>query len=99
MAILDEETSFTNMSSLGAATVKWDFGDGTTIQTDINAKHTYKKVGTYTATLTITTGADCYSVKTAAIQVIMATPTLSIPPVCEGNDLLLTTTAKADITC
>jgi glucose/arabinose dehydrogenase/PKD repeat protein/type 1 glutamine amidotransferase len=44
--------AFTGEKS-GGVSYQWDFGDGTT-STEANPRHTYARVGTYTATLTVT---------------------------------------------
>jgi PKD repeat protein/type 1 glutamine amidotransferase len=46
------EVAFNGEKS-GGISYKWDFGDGTT-STEANPRHTYDRVGTYTATLTVT---------------------------------------------
>ena len=46
-------TSFTDRSSGGVLSRKWDFGDGTT-STLTNPAHTYTVTGNYTVTLTVT---------------------------------------------
>ena len=55
--------TFSGTSSQPAATWSWDFGDGTTASgigpAIPDQDHTYKKAGTYTGVLTVTTGATC----------------------------------------
>ena len=45
-------------------TESWDFGDGTPVSTSANPVHTYIVAGTYTATLTVSNGAQTSSTTT-----------------------------------
>ena len=54
---LGNQSLFSN-NSLGAETWLWDFGDGTFSEVE-NPTHSYAQVGTYTVTLTITSGTTC----------------------------------------
>ncbi len=60
-----------------AVTWSWDFGDGTTSNTD-NPQHTYTNPGTYTITLTVTTTSGCNgSVSYPGLVVVDAMPTVN----------------------
>ncbi len=54
---------FTDTSENGPTAWEWDFGDGAT-STEQNPVHTYKKVGTYDVTLTVTNVAGSDSTET-----------------------------------
>ncbi len=58
--VVDTEIDFTNLST-GAVDYEWNFGDGSTISTDVNPTHTYPNSGpgTYQACLLATTSAGC----------------------------------------
>ncbi len=45
---------FTDENVLNTHTIRWDFGDGTTVENKIAPKHVYRQVGSYTVSLEIT---------------------------------------------
>ena len=71
--------SFTNTSQNFTA-VNWDFGDGTSTQTD-NPSHFYNVPGVYFATLTITSPGGCTDIKQKQITVRGPLGTFSYGPV------------------
>lgn len=61
-AIVNQNISFTNTSNLYEEPLErfeWDFGDGTTDDTNWNTQHSYSSQGTYTAKLTVYTCGQC----------------------------------------
>ena len=58
-------------------TESWDFGDGTPVSTSANPVHTYTVAGTYTATLTVSNGAQTSST-TTKVAVGPDPPTVAI---------------------
>ncbi len=61
----------------GYPTYKWDFGDGSPIQTtnnNSNNNHTYSTLGTYTATLTVTNLCGNDSILHATVQITNNAP-------------------------
>lgn len=63
--------AFTN-TSLNAVSYAWDFGDGSTVSTDLAPTYTYPNAGTYTVTLTATgiTGSADAVKKTTTVTVL-----------------------------
>lgn len=75
----------------GPFTYHWDFGDGAS-DTGATAYHTYSAVGTYTATLNMTTGNGCTEVRHVVVTPILSMPTYTVTPtrVCYGDSVMLT---------
>lgn len=46
--------NYTDSGILDTHTIKWEFGDGTVVENELNPTYTYTNLGTYTATLTVT---------------------------------------------
>ncbi len=63
--------NFTNFSQ-NAVSYSWDFGDTTTVATEVDPSHTYEFEGTYTVTLTATGKGGDQSVKSE--EVVIADP-------------------------
>ena len=61
-------TSTFNNTTTGAATYVWDFGDGNSSNV-FSPQHVYADTGTYTVTLTATSGAGCVSTITDSAKV------------------------------
>ncbi|KAE8763783.1 ThuA domain-containing protein [Georgenia thermotolerans] len=57
----------------GGVTYAWDFGDGAT-STEANPRHTYAKVGTYSATLTVTYADGEKASTTTKVTIACPTP-------------------------
>jgi gliding motility-associated-like protein len=62
-----------NITSIGAVSYLWDFGDGGTSNSD-KPTHTYLKKGLYTVTLSITDGNGCSDSKTKANLIYIGKP-------------------------
>lgn len=69
-------TDETELGSLDAIGVLWNFGDGTTSQT-ANPSHTYTEPGTYTVTLTVTTAAGSQTATQSNLIVVRPIPAFS----------------------
>lgn len=79
-------TQFTANISESYDSISWDFGDGNT-STQENPVHTYNQAGTYTVTLSVTSGANA-SVETQEVT-IYKTPSATQPSdmiVCDDDD-------------
>ena len=50
------QVSFTNVSRGFPGSCAWNFGDGSPLNSETSPKHTYKKPGNYSVTLTVKTG-------------------------------------------
>lgn len=84
--------SFTNTSQNFTA-VSWDFGDGTSTQTD-NPSHFYNIPGTYIARLTVTSPGGCIDVKQKIITVRGPLGTFNYGPVNGCKPLTVNFTAS-----
>jgi PKD repeat protein len=96
---LGTATSFTNTSTGATLTYSWDFGDGTLPHsTATNPTHTYAAIGSYTVTLTVTSGAGgtgcTASVShTAIVNLIPVAPNVDyIAPLCNETTFSITIT-------
>ncbi len=82
-----QSTAFNVLSvqntSIQAASLSWDFGDGSTGSGD-NAFHTYDKEGTYTVTLTATNGV-CSDKTSQTIRIARAAITLEGSEYCSAD--------------
>jgi PKD repeat protein len=72
-ACLGDPTQFTNTSTTNPSgqqidSYQWNFGDGQTSNQQ-NPSHQYASAGTYTVTLTVSTGGHCTSTKTQTVTV------------------------------
>ena len=65
--------------SVGASTLSWDFGDGTT-STQNNPSHTFASKGTYIVKFIVTNG-SCTDVKSDTLQVVDEHPSFTYSPV------------------
>ncbi len=66
---MGEPVLFTDQSTGAPTGWKWDFGDGTAINTVQNPLHTYLTLGNYTITLIASGGSGCADTITGAITV------------------------------
>jgi len=66
--------SFTDNSTAGVTTWNWDFGDGSPVSNLQNPTHNYTTPGTYTVTLTVSTG-NCQSLPKTFSVTIYPKPT------------------------
>ncbi|MGB7380658.1 MAG: PKD domain-containing protein [Rivularia sp. (in: cyanobacteria)] len=73
--------NFSDSGILDTHTVKWDFGDGSTVENNLNPTHTYTVPGTYTATLTVTDNAGASTQSTLTVQVNNIPPQIIEIPV------------------
>ncbi len=69
-AILPNTTVYFTNNSLNASTYTWDFGDAGNTSNDINPWYTYPGMGTYTVSLTASSGNCPDSIMTQTIEVI-----------------------------
>ncbi|MFA5772563.1 MAG: PKD domain-containing protein [Thermoplasmata archaeon] len=85
---IDEETQFLGNGSKDTygsiISYRWDFDDGTT-STEINPKHTYKKVGTYKISLTVTDDSGDTDKENETIEIIAQAQT---PPGGGEKDII-----------
>jgi PKD repeat protein len=68
---LDLTVTFTDISSDGATSWAWNFGDGSPLVYDQNPVHTYAQEGVYEIELTVSNG-SCYSTVRQTIEVDFA---------------------------
>lgn len=84
-------------ASVGATSVKWDFGDGKTQSFNSNepaAEHEYTKTGTYKVVLTATNG-DCNVKDSMYVNVLLKQkPVLSLSPATVCSNTPVTVTAS-----
>lgn len=92
------EAVFTN-TSLNAASVLWNFGDGNT-SLILNPSHIYNIPGVYLAKLTVTSPGGCTSVKTQQIIIRGPTGSFTYTPIsgCTPVTVHFTGTTQAGIT-
>jgi len=89
-------TTFTDTSTGTPTTWSWDFGDGTPKASTQNPQHTYTNPGTYTVTLTNTTGSN-----TITKPNLIATTAAPNPPsgiTVRASTSAVATTAAAAVT-
>ncbi len=75
--------TFTNATTGGDParnTYEWDFGDGSPIETTLNATHLYTITGNYTAILKVKLGTNCVNTYTKQIYVGKPTGTITTFP-------------------
>lgn len=53
------EVHFTNLSSTGGLTYRWDFGDGSLTDSTVNPVHTFAQLKSYSVCLTVTETKSC----------------------------------------
>jgi gliding motility-associated-like protein len=74
---ISDNTVFTNHTTIAdnsALTYRWDFGDGTPIETTQNPLHKYQRADDYRITLTVTSAYNCSETRTKDFRVNGATP-------------------------
>jgi PKD repeat protein len=82
---LGTATQFTDLSSGGATTWSWNFGDGNT-STQQNPSNNYSAAGNYTATLTLSAAGGCTATVSYPVTVYpQPTAVFSVTTVCLGN--------------
>lgn len=81
-------------SSLNAASISWDFGDGSPTSTQANPKHTFPALGVYKVTLTAVRGA-CTYILSKTIKLVDEQANFNISPLtlCKGAKTTLTASA------
>jgi|GEM_PF-5299305 len=67
---------FTNLSTGNISAYAWDFGDGSTINTEQNPSHTYEKAGTYSMSLTVTGNNGIKDMKVEESYITVTSPQL-----------------------
>lgn len=91
--------NFTNNSS-NSKSYKWDFGDGSPVDTNLNPSHTYTSAGTYSVEL-IADGGSCGSdttKKTTYISVNPPTaPVGTNDSICPNNTATVTATGSGNL--
>ena len=90
------QVNFNNTSAVTATTASylWSFGDGVTA-TAASPTHTYNTAGSYTAVLTVTTGAGCVETVSRPVSVEFADASFVISrnPACILESLTFTNTS------
>lgn len=86
--------NFTNTSA-NAIAVNWDFGDGTSTQSD-NPSHFYSYPGVYTVKLTITSNGGCTSEKVRQVVVSGPKGNFTYGPLTGCSPLTVTLTATTE---
>ena len=83
-------------SSASVGVCNWDFGDGVTTLDDPTPSHTYKEVGTYNVTLTVTTKKQETSAPTSLTVTIVGEPPIlySLSAQTESKTLVTPVTVK-----
>lgn len=88
--------SFTDPGWLDTHTIHWDFGDGETVDGNLNASHLYTKCGTFTVTLTVTDDDGGVCTDTATVTVVDTTPPTT--PVVTDDGAYTTSTSQLHAT-
>ena len=81
-----EEAVFSNLTTIasGSLSYLWDFGDGSTSE-EVSPSHLYPSEGTYTVTLTVTSGFACQKVLQQDIEIFpLPEPEFVADAVCDG---------------
>ena len=94
--------SFTN-TSLRSTQYEWNFGDGSTVNTQMNPNHTFNAIGTYTVTLTSINSCGKYDKYSKTIQVNSIPNSINesenaslISVMCFGKNLKVMNTKQAE---
>ncbi|MEO9871554.1 PKD domain-containing protein [Ekhidna sp.] len=80
------EVQFTNLTdeSIGSLSYMWDFGDGNN-STEREPAHVFEEFGTYTVSLTVTTGDNCQTMISNTIEIYeIPVADFTIADVCFG---------------
>ncbi len=84
-------------SGVPIVSYSWNFGDGTPVSTLPNPTHTFTTPGTFTVTLTVSTGPGCFSTKTRTVNVSGTQPNASFnitpPVVCPNTPVTFNSTS------
>jgi PKD repeat protein len=76
MVLINKPIKFTD-TSIGTVSTSWNFGDGTPSVNGKNVSHTYKKIGTFRATDTITSSTG--DIKTCFQDIVVSNPPPTSP--------------------
>ena len=97
-SINNNTVTFTNSSQNGTS-YSWDFGDGSSVSTDVNPVHTYGTTGQYQVVLTTTNGCgdktDTINVNLNCAPFNFTIAHTGNAAVCAGQSVVMNTTASA----
>jgi gliding motility-associated-like protein len=93
----DKRTVRFRDSSLNAATIRWEFGDGTAVDNVANPTHTFASLGSYEVILIATQGICTYA-DTQTVRLIdeRAAFTINPNPLCKGLAVNFSATGSTD---
>lgn len=97
-----DEVIFTDLSSSKPPSEivlrQWDFGDGSLIQTTVNASHTYLNSGSFNPILTIQTDSGCISSISKNIFIEnLPTPYFTFPVICANSLVVLESSSPGNL--
>ena len=86
-------TNFSSSSTPSASitSTQWNFGDGSAIVSGLNPSHTYLTSGTYSVTLTVSSGTGCADTTTHTIVIPnLPVPSFNATSICFGQPTVFT---------